>query len=190
MEFSKLLDYLKIYIYPEETCKTLSKKQIDKKEVLIKTLLISLFFNFALFIIMFLSEGFSLLIIILPFILSILTFISIILIEYFTFLFSKWKGGTGNLEAQLNITNTYLVFAFFMVIISEIIVALNYAGIEFVFGIYLLFYILMLYLNYEKIEKVHEIKSTTIPSIVYGILVAISFIFWLTVLSFISLNLA
>ncbi|MFA5178604.1 MAG: hypothetical protein WC427_03590 [Candidatus Paceibacterota bacterium] len=182
MQLPKIPDQLKIYIYPADTCKNLSEKKPDKKRVLADTLILSLFLNFGL---LFLVPLFNTLLvpnlIIISILLSAFTFLSILAIEYLTCIASKFKQGKGDFFIQLGITNTALVFAFSIVLLSNILVSCSFAGEEFVYGVYLLFYIILAYLNYEKIEAVHKIKST-IPSIIYGIGVAISFGIWNTIL--------
>ncbi len=187
MKFPKTPDFINLYIFPEKTCKMISEETAQRKKELINTLMLSFALNFfLLFIIPILFEPISLSLLFLSFSLWIFTFLSIILIEYLTFLASKLMKGKGTFFGQLKITNLALVNAFSAAIIANLFYSFEIAGEEFVWGIYFLFYIILIYLNYEKIESVHKIKETIIPSIVYGLLAAISFGMWNSILVFVS----
>jgi len=121
----QLDSFVRIYAKPEQEFLRIANEPVNKATAIFHSLFNAVLLNAGAAAVFF-QEGEPTLGLFFFFVLSGLTFISILAIEAATFLAAKKEGGKGNFGAQLKITNYYLtplflVFFIFMAFVTAIV---------------------------------------------------------------------
>jgi hypothetical protein len=175
MELDK---FIRIYTDTDSVMAHEAKKELDKRTVLLHTLLISIMLSLGVGVLFLLSIPLLSLFFII--VMTALTAISIPVIEYLTFLVAKSKSGKDVFWKQLNITNIYLtpiflVFFIFFAFLSWILPE------NTSFGLDAIAFFLVVRINHKKIAAVHGIEDTKFASIVYVVGLIVAYLIWIAI---------
>lgn len=180
MELDK---FVRVYTESEKWMSEEVTKEPDKRNILLHTLAISALFSLPVILFLVFSFYLSAFFVFQGILLFLVTAISIVIIEYITFLVAKWQNGKGDYWKQLNITNTYLTPIF---IIFFILFAMHFITGPFLpfrhFEIGIIFLPILWYLNDKKIKIVHGINNALLPNIVYIVGIGLAEIFWIAII--------